>query len=490
MKREKISNKILSKFRASGIELSKRELLGFTKLYSLLVEHNSELDLTRLKTEDDIIIKHFIDSVYFLNRVSIPSPLLDIGTGPGFPGVPVKIMRPETSLILAEPRHKRVSFLKMLVEELELEDVVIYPHLVTDKSFFDVKSVITRALESVDETLSRISHFLPPGGMVYFMKGPGSGDDVGRLSGQNSRLFRLEDDITYTLPGTLYQRRLAVYRCIQQRFRKTYRIMKDENMSEGIVVTSGENKRFKQLKKLTGTDGIKKQGKVLVSGKKIIEELIDNSKISREEMIIFDGYVEKDEGFNEIIKTFRESGRLLVMKKALYNQLDIIQTEMPLLAAGIPEITEWDYTIESGCTLIIPFQDPVNTGSIIRSAAGFGIEKILLLREAANPFHPKAIRSSGGYVFRVNIVRGPSIHEIGSLAEEHNLEIVALDSGGKDLRSFQFPEKFLLLPGLEGEGVPDELKKHSVAIHLNPGVESLNASVAASIFMFQWAGDS
>ncbi len=490
MKKEKISDNISSQFRASGIELSKEELARFTQLYKLLVEHNSELDLTRLKTADDIIIKHFIDSVYFLDRVSIPSPLLDIGTGPGFPGVPIKIMRPEIRLILAEPRHRRVTFLKMLTEELVLEDVDIYPHLVTDISFFDANSVITRALEPVDETLTRVSHFLPRGGLVYFMKGPDSGDDVGKLSPQNNRLFSLEDDISYTLPGTSYERRLAVYKCIQKSFRKTFRIMKDENMSEGTAVTSGENRRFKQLKKLTGTDGIKKQGRVIVSGKKIIEELIANGEITREEMIIFDGYIEKDEKFNDIINSFSEAGKLLVMKKSLYNQLDTIKTEMPLLIAGIPGITEWDYTIEKGCTLIVPFQDPVNTGSIIRSAAGFGIEKIILLKEAANPFHPKAIRSSGGYVFRMKFFRGPSIHEIGVYAEEKNLEIVALHSEGRDIRNFQFPEKFLLLPGLEGEGVPAEFRKQSVSIHLSQGVDSLNASVAASIFLYQWAGQS
>ncbi len=490
MKRENISDKIKSKFRASGIELSDLQLHRFTRFYSLLMEYNDELDLTRLKNPDDIVIKHFIDSVFFLNRVQIPSPLLDIGTGPGFPGVPVKIMRPGTSLILAEPRYKRVRFLRILVEELELEDVEIYPHLVTDKSFFNVKSVITRALETVDETLSRTIHFLPRGGMVYFMKGPGSGEDVGKISEQNRSLFSLVDDISYTLPGTSHRRRLAVYTCIHQRFRKTFRIMKDENNGEGIAVTSDENRRFRQLKKLTVIEGIKKQGKVTVTGKKIIEELCHNSDIEKEEMIIFDGYVEKDEGFCGIISSFSQRGKLLVLKKSLYNQLDSVKTGMPLLVAGIPPISDWDYTIERGCTLLVPFQDPVNTGSVIRTAAGFGIEKIVLLKEAANPYHPKSIRSSGGYVFRMKFFRGPSIHEIGDHAEEKNLEIVALDRGGKDIRNFSFPEKFLLLPGLEGEGVPPGLRKHSVSINLSPGVESLNAAVAASIFMYQWAGRS
>lgn len=490
MKREKISDQILSKFKASGIELSEDKLLRFTQFYELLIEYNNKFDLTRLKNADDIIIKHFIDSVYFLKNITIPSPLLDIGTGPGFPGMPIKIMMPEMGLILAEPRHKRVSFLKMLVVELELNDVDIYPHLVTDKSFLNVKSVITRALEPVDETLSRISHFLPQGGMVYFMKGPDSENDVEQLSKQNRKLFNLVDDIIYTLPGTPYQRRLAVYRCIQQRFRKTFRIMKEGNMTEGIAVTSGENKRFKELKKLTGTDGIKKLRKVIVSGKKIIEELIENSEITKEEMIIFDGYIEKDKGFNNIINSFSKPGRLLVLKKSLYNQLDTIKTEMPLITTGVPKINEWDFSIKKGCTLMVPFQDPVNTGSIIRSAAGFGIKNIVLLREAANPFHPKSIRSSGGYVFRMAYFRGPSIHEIVALAKENNLEIVALDSEGRDIRSYRFPEKFLLLPGMEGEGIPAELKKNSVSIALSQGIDSLNASVAASIFMFQWAGHS
>jgi Predicted S-adenosylmethionine-dependent methyltransferase involved in bacterial cell division len=100
------------------------------------VENNDDNDLTRIKGEDQFVIKHFIDSVYYTKFLTLPESIVDIGTGAGFPGIPLKIMNPEIHLILAEQRSRRVEFLKLAVNELKLSGVEFYGHKVTDKSFF------------------------------------------------------------------------------------------------------------------------------------------------------------------------------------------------------------------------------------------------------------------------------------------------------------------------------------------------------------------
>ena len=81
----------------------------------------------------------------------------------------------------------------------------------------------------------------------------------------------------------------------------------------------------------------------------------------------------------------------------------------PLLLVRVPEIPEWsaDAPWPEGCTLFVPFQDPENVGAVIRSAAAFGVARVVLLREAAHPFHPKAARAAGTALFQVAAGTGP-----------------------------------------------------------------------------------
>ena len=216
----------------------------------------------------------------------------------------------------------------------------------------------------------------------------------------------------------------------------------------------------------------------------------------------------------------------ILLKKHLYNELDTFNTNAPLLVIQTPEIPEWDYRLTEGCNLLIPFQDPVNVGAVIRSAAGFGVKKIIMLKEAAHPFHPRSIRASTGAVFRFihphpaplpssqaisatresdlfspspggrrlrgggtieNVLcKGPSINELKTICDQRKLNIIALDMAGTPIESFHFPAKFILLPGLEGQGIPEALKASSISIPISGAIESLNAAIATSIMLFYW----
>lgn len=130
---------------------------------------------------------------------------------------------------------------------------------------------------------------------------------------------------------------------------------------------------------------------------------------------------------------------------------------------------------------MVPFQDPENVGAVIRSAMAFHVDRIVMLAESANPFHPKAVRTSAGAVFSAPIVQGPCLSEIPP-----DLPMVALSSTGQSLVDLRFPPSFCLLAGMEGPGLPAELRPHAVAIPMAAGVESLNAAVAVGIALYEW----
>jgi tRNA G18 (ribose-2'-O)-methylase SpoU len=121
-------------------------------------------------------------------------------------------------------------------------------------------------------------------------------------------------------------------------------------------------------------------------------------------------------------------------------------------------------------------------GAVIRTAVAFGAQTVVLLAEAAHPFHPRAIRASGGAVMHANLMQGPSIHELGD-----DLPIVALSMKGTPVSEFAFPESFALLPGMEGPGLPGKFDQRAVSIPMSGKVESLNAAAAAAVALYVWS---
>jgi 16S rRNA (guanine527-N7)-methyltransferase len=473
-----MKNEIKRIFYRSGIALTDRQLDRFHAFHGMLVKYNDEFDLTRLIKFEDIVIKHFIDSVYPGIITKLPVSLLDIGTGPGFPGIPLKIMNPGLKLTLAEPKHKRVKFLHMAAEELEL-DFEIYPHLVTEKSFFNVEGVITRALETAAGTLQRTCHFLPEGGQIILMKGPDADTDL-KTSARPG--YELKDDIAYTLPGTSYHRRLLIFQKTEKFFRKSYLIMKNIDETPGTVIASADNKRFKDFKRLLTADGIKKEGRAIISGRKIIKDIMEGGW-QPSAIILPDSYTESDPLLAELFDRISPEGGLYILKKGLYGELDTFNTNGPLAVLPVPDMPEFSGQPE-GCVLLLPFQDPANTGAVVRSAAAFGVKNAVCLKGSAHPFHPKSVRSSAGAVFSMNFTSGPAIDELTE--EKFRGRIVPLDKGGVQLHEFKFPENFFLLPGVEGPGLPEGVRGERVSIPIEAAVESLSAPIAVSIFLYEW----
>jgi tRNA G18 (ribose-2'-O)-methylase SpoU len=169
---------------------------------------------------------------------------------------------------------------------------------------------------------------------------------------------------------------------------------------------------------------------------------------------------------------------------ALFQTLDIFGTDAPLLVVTTPSIPVWEPSegFPEGCSVLVPFQDPENVGTVIRSSVAFGASRIILLAESAYPYHPKAIRASGGAVLHAELFQGPSIEDL-----PEDLPLVPLSSEGKDIALFTFPRSFGLLPGMEGPGLPDNWRRRAVAIPIKHEVESLNASTATAVALYVWS---
>ena len=106
-----------------NISIDEDQKSKFEKYYSLLLEKNKVMNLTRITDEREIIIKHFVDSLMICKVIEMDKveSLIDVGTGAGFPGIPIKIMWPNTKVTLLDSLDKRVGFLKEVIEELDLE---------------------------------------------------------------------------------------------------------------------------------------------------------------------------------------------------------------------------------------------------------------------------------------------------------------------------------------------------------------------------------
>ena len=179
--------------------------------HGILRKNNSDLDLTRLIGFETIVQRHYADCLILhkLMNGKWPSPMVDIGTGAGFPGLMIKMVSPSTKLILSEPRNVRVDFLNNTIKELGLKDIEVFGHKFTSKSFTQpLRGAISRAFEPISKTLPRLEKSLQVGGLAIFMKGPGVDEE---LSAKLPPNFKLIKDERYRIPKTTLDRALVIF---------------------------------------------------------------------------------------------------------------------------------------------------------------------------------------------------------------------------------------------------------------------------------------
>lgn len=459
-----------------GITLGSAQLDQIWAYHRMLRSANAELNLTRIHNFENMVLKHYVDSLLVLNFVDLPSPLIDMGSGPGLPGIPLKVARPDVSMILAEPRGSRAEFLGEVCARLKLADVEVFDGKVGPKFPREVRGVITRAVASIPETLDRVAHCLEVGGRMIFMKGPDCDAEVADARVAHASTFRLLGDHAYRIPGTTHDRRLVVYERLEGE--PTTQVSgSDAYLGPVRELLSDTNPTYKMALDLLTGKGIRKHGKALIAGPRAVAEVLGRYPGRVEGWITDTRGPGPPEG---------EAGPTWYrLADPLFRNLDASGTRSPLLLVRTPEIPDWspESPWPGGCTLFVPFQDPENVGAVIRSAAAFGVSRLVLLREAAHPFHPKAARAAGPALFQVAMEQGPSIRDV----RPGDVPLIALSAEGPDLGAEPFPDRFGLIAGVEGPGLPDHLRSGPTRrIPMEPGVESLNAATATAIALYAW----
>ena len=159
------------------IVLDDEQINKFEKFKDLLIEWNEKINLTTITDENEILIKHFIDSLIPLKYIEDGAKVLDMGTGAGFPGIPTKIAKPDIDITLVDAVNKKITYLNDVKEKLELKNIELIHSraeaLARDKKYresFDI--VISRALANMSTLSEYLLPFLKLSGKAIYIKGP------------------------------------------------------------------------------------------------------------------------------------------------------------------------------------------------------------------------------------------------------------------------------------------------------------------------------
>lgn len=200
------------------IPLSEMQEKQFQKYYEMLITWNQVMNLTAITDYDEVMQKHFVDSLSLVQGLDVSSckTLIDVGTGAGFPGIPLKIMYPHLEVVLLDSLNKRVKFLNAVVEELGLKSIKAIHGRAEDiakqkeyRESFDL--CVSRAVANLSSLSEYCIPFLKKGGMFVSYK---SGTVDEELKKAKKAIFLLGGEkkkvIKFILPDSDIERSLVM----------------------------------------------------------------------------------------------------------------------------------------------------------------------------------------------------------------------------------------------------------------------------------------
>ncbi len=168
-------------FEKYKININEKQINQFEIFFNYLIQENQKFNLTAITNPEEVVIKHFIDSLLPLNEIPYGARVIDIGTGGGFPGIPLKIMREDIEIVLLDSLQKRVKFLEEVKKILGLTKTTCVharaeDYVKTEREKFDIAT--SRAVASTPTLVEYLLPYVKIGGKVLMYKGSQADEEL------------------------------------------------------------------------------------------------------------------------------------------------------------------------------------------------------------------------------------------------------------------------------------------------------------------------
>lgn len=207
-----------------GVDISKEQTNKFVKYSSMLKEWNEKINLTAVTDDEGISVKHFLDSILPVKALDISdaNSIIDVGTGAGFPGLPIKICNPGIRLTLLDSLNKRINFLNAVKDELALENVECihgraeeYGKMPEYRESYDI--AISRAVANLTVLSEYCLPFVKQGGAFLALKADGADEEI-KSAEKIIRVLggKIEDICKIKLPQSEMTRYIVIIRKVEK----------------------------------------------------------------------------------------------------------------------------------------------------------------------------------------------------------------------------------------------------------------------------------
>ncbi len=209
-------NLLIKGARTFGIDLDERAMGSFEVYLEELLKWNRKINLTAIRSEKGVVLKHFLDSLSVYPHLPRPRSILDIGSGAGFPGIPLRIIQPAFVVTLMDSVRKKVDFQKHIIRRLGLRGTeAIHGRAQDSGTLRDLggrfEIVLSRAFSDLQTFLALAFPFLKAGGTVISMKGEEDPVEIRRLAEAEGMRYRLQKTIPLVLPFTSFKRTILLF---------------------------------------------------------------------------------------------------------------------------------------------------------------------------------------------------------------------------------------------------------------------------------------
>lgn len=220
MEYEEFKAKMVSKLNEINTQLPESKIRDFFTYMEELLEWNKKINLTAILERDEVVDKHFVDSLTVSKYIEENKKIIDVGTGAGFPGIPLKIAREDLKIDLLDSLNKRINFLNEMIEKLKLKNITAIHSRAEDESNKKEKReqydiAVSRAVANLPVLLEYLLPFVKVGGKCICMKGANIEEEINNSKKALKELGgEIEKIEQFKLPGTDATRNIIIVKKI------------------------------------------------------------------------------------------------------------------------------------------------------------------------------------------------------------------------------------------------------------------------------------